>query len=292
MTDLASRTRSIAHESAQGSWRMAFLAPAENLTPFVQRFNAYAERDTGFARRREPPSGLATLVFNLGEELRVEHPADRLTAYRAGGAFYTGLSSVYAVTETDRAQEGAQVVLTPLGARRLLGFPLSEVGDQLIDPADLFAARRLIERSVAGSHSAEPAAGDPRGGNAGARAPGPTAGGGPCVGDAAAAGELRAHRHRRARCRAWLRRKHLTVRFTSEFGMAPKLFARVLRFDKALTGLRAGRGASWAEPATPAATPSRRISPAISPPLPAVRRKPCFAARSPTRAASSTEGAR
>ena len=249
MTDLASRSRIVAHESAQGSWRMAFLAPAENLTPFVQRFNAYAERDTSFVRRREPPSGLATLVFNLGSELRVEHPADALTAYRAGSAFYSGLSNVYAVTETDRAQEGAQVMLTPLGARRLLGFPLGEVGDRLVDPVDLFggAARRTIERlreaNSAGRRLAileedmqqwlarpsRPVARDlvfamqrlrARSGR---------------IGIAALAAEIGCSR------------KHLTTRFAREFGMAPKLFARVLRFDKALAGLRAGRGASWAE---------------------------------------------
>jgi len=78
--------------------------------------------------------------FNLGQELRVEHPAKTPTAYPAGTAFYTGLSSTYAVTETDGSQVGAQVMLTPLGARLLLGFPLSEVGDRLTDPIDLFGA--------------------------------------------------------------------------------------------------------------------------------------------------------
>jgi hypothetical protein len=39
-------------------------------------------------------------------------------------------------------------MLTPLGARRLIGFPLEEVGDRLIDPTDLFgsAARETIEQ--------------------------------------------------------------------------------------------------------------------------------------------------
>ena len=48
----------------------------------------------------------------------------------------------------DRSQEGAQVMLTPLGARRLIGVPLEAVGDRLIDPVDLFAsaARETIER--------------------------------------------------------------------------------------------------------------------------------------------------
>ena len=148
MSDQAARARIVDHCSAEGAWRMAFLAPAPALAPYVTRFTAYRERDTRFVRRRELPSGLATLVFNLGEELRVEYPAETSTAYGAGDAFYTGLSDAYAVTETDRAQEGAQIMLTPLGARRLVGFPLAEVGDQLIDPADLFGAeaREATER--------------------------------------------------------------------------------------------------------------------------------------------------
>src|SRR5580698_1984055 len=90
--DPATRTKVAEHRSANGAWRMEFLTPTDRLAPYVQRFNAYAERDTGFARRREPPNGLATVVFNLGEELRVEHPVDTRTAYHAGGAFCTGLS--------------------------------------------------------------------------------------------------------------------------------------------------------------------------------------------------------
>ena len=148
VNDRAARTAVAEHVSPLGSWRMEFLAPAAPLAPFVRRFNAYAERDTGFLRRRELPSPLATLVFNLGSDLRVEHPSGTSTTYRAGAAFYSGMSSTYAVTETDHAQEGAQVMLTTLGARRLIGFPLDEAGDQLIDPGDLFgaAARDLATR--------------------------------------------------------------------------------------------------------------------------------------------------
>ena len=56
MDEQASRTAVAEHASQLGSWRMEFLAPSERLAPFVRRFNAYAERDTGFARRRELPS--------------------------------------------------------------------------------------------------------------------------------------------------------------------------------------------------------------------------------------------
>ena len=249
MDDRASRTRVVEHGSAQGAWRMTFLTPTERLAPFVQRFNAYAERDTGFARRREPPSGLATLVINLGEALRVEHPTGTHTAYRAGHGFYSGLSRVYAVTETDRSQIGAQVMLTPLGARRLLGFPLEEVGDRMIDAVDLFGptGREMIERlQEANSQSRQleileremerrlllphaPVARDLVWALRRLR----TSGGRIKV--AALAGEIGCSR------------KHLTMRFKKEFGLAPKPFARVLRFDRALRLLANDGIANWAE---------------------------------------------
>ena len=71
---------------ARGGWSSSRRASVS--APYVRRFNVYAERDTGFARRRELPSPLATLVFNLGCDLRVEHPLGTSTTYRAGAAFY------------------------------------------------------------------------------------------------------------------------------------------------------------------------------------------------------------
>jgi AraC-like DNA-binding protein len=249
MDEPTSRAAVAEHASQLGAWRMEFLAPTERLAPFVRRFNAYAERDTGFVRRRELPSCLATLVFNLGCDLRVEHPLTIRTTYRAGTAFYSGLSRTYAVTETDRAQEGAQVMLTPLGARRLIGFPLDEIGDRLIDPCDLFgaAARDMTERlqetnSLAGRLA---------------------------ILEQEMARRLALSRDAPPRDLIWaLRRleatfgrievnvlaeelgcsrKHLTVRFRREFGMSPKLFARVARFDHAVEFLRRDRVASLAE---------------------------------------------
>jgi AraC-like DNA-binding protein len=228
---------------------MEFLAPTERMAPYVRRFNAYAERDTGFARRRELPSCLATLAFNLGHDLRVEHPLGTRTTYRAGAAFYSGMSATYAVTETDRAQEGARVMLTPLGARRLLGFPLVEVGDRLIDPCDLIGAvpRDMAERLQEMNSSAGRLAileqevtrrlalsrdGPPRDLTWALRRLEATSG---RIGVNALAKELGCSR------------KHLTVRFRREFGVSPKLFARVARFGRAVESLRRDRVASLAE---------------------------------------------
>jgi AraC-like DNA-binding protein len=228
---------------------MAFLAPRTRLAPFVTRFNAYRERHTAATRRCEPPSGLATLVINLGEELRVEHPVKVHTAYGAGGAFYTGVSSTHAITETDRAQEGLQAMLTPLGARLLVDFPLGEIGDRLIDPGDLFGppAREAIERMqecnaeegrLAGLEDmierrlAEPHRAPPRDLVHAAQRLQASAG---RIAIAALAAEIGCSR------------KHMTQRFTREFGIAPKLLARVLRFDRALRLARHRGVASLAE---------------------------------------------
>jgi AraC-like DNA-binding protein len=228
---------------------MAFLAPTERLKPLVTRFNAYRERDTAFTRRAEPPSGLATLVFNLGEELRIEHPAKTLHTYGAGGAFYTGISSRTAVTETDRAQQGAQAMLTPLGARLLADFPLAEIGDALIDPTDIFGAlaRQTIERLME-SNSEEARLAVLEGALARrlamARRPPPAD-----LVFAAARLQASEGRLRVATLAAEMgcSRKHLTQRFTREFGIAPKLLARVLRFAAALRLARRDKAVSLAE---------------------------------------------
>jgi AraC-like DNA-binding protein len=247
--DFDLRLSHAAHESERGAWRMAFLKPTERLAPFVTRFNAYRERDTAFTRRCEPPSGLATLLFNLGEELRVEHPVEVHSAYGAGGAFYTGVSARSAVTETDRAQQGAQAMLTPLGARLLLGFPLGEIGDLMIDSRDLFGglagetAERLQERNAEEGRLAILEAMIERRLATSYRRPAQdlmhaaqrlqTSGGRIAVADLAA--------------EIGCSRKHLTTRFTKEFGIAPKMLCRVLRFSRALRALRGAAPMSLAE---------------------------------------------
>jgi AraC-like DNA-binding protein len=40
-------------------------------------------------------------------------------------------------------------------------------------------------------------------------------------------------------------RKHLSVRFDREFGLSPKLLARIMRFDRAIRTMRHGEVTSW-----------------------------------------------
>lgn len=248
MTQHSSRIRVAEHASEEGSWRLAFLAPTRRMAPFVRQFNAYAEHDTRFARRRELPTGAATLIFNLGRELRIEQPSGARTSFGSGDGLYSGPVPRYVVSETDGAQEGVQVMLTLLGARYLAGRPLGEIGERLAEPADVLGAagdeitERLLEtRSYAQRLAILEQAMARR-----------LADGGSVPRDLvwvwrrlqSTAGYVRVGELAAA---LGCSRKHLTVRFHHEFGMAPKQFARILRFDKAMRLIRQERPPSWVE---------------------------------------------
>lgn len=241
-------TRIVEHEAGDVGWRVVQREPHGSLGDHVASFNAYHERGTGHLVRRELPSGLATMVFNLGADLGVAFPGEASETFGAGGAFFSGPGSRYATTETRAGQDGAQVMLTALGARRLLGVPLGDVGDRLIDPIDLFGpeARELRERlqeangeerriailAEAVTRRLREASDLPADLVFAMRRLTQTRG---RIGIAALAAELECSR------------RHLGRRFTREFGLAPKLFARLLRFDRAVRALEADRVASLAE---------------------------------------------
>ncbi|HVH05386.1 MAG TPA: helix-turn-helix domain-containing protein, partial [Myxococcota bacterium] len=158
-----------------------------------------------------------------------------------------GLDDAPTLTETAGTMSGVQVDLTPTGARRLFGVPMSELAGRTVAIEDLLGAgaRELIGR-VADARGwaarfavidawllrrlAQPA--DRAIEHAwsvlfasGGRAP---------IG--ALAKEL-----------GWSHRR-LIARFRDQIGMAPKQLARVIRFENVLEALRHGRGAPrWTE---------------------------------------------
>src|SRR5271156_3995510 len=89
----ASRIRTVKHESAKGSWRMQFMRPAPSAASLVDRFCVYSECNNEFVRRREPPAGLATIVFNLGPQLRVQLPDRSGGSARRATLFTLGLAN-------------------------------------------------------------------------------------------------------------------------------------------------------------------------------------------------------
>jgi AraC-like DNA-binding protein len=249
MSSLAERIRTIDHRHAPDSWRMDTLAPSARLVPFLRRATAYTVQGAGLSRQRELPNGSAVLVFNLGTELRVEDATGKLHRFPHPTAFYSGPSDRYVVTETDGAQEGMVVELTLPGARRLLGRPLNELGDRMISLADLLGPRadeilgRIVDApSPAVRLALLEAAIEARIADASDRG----------TRDLEWAWNLQHARGGRVTVSELAdtigcSRKHLTVRFDREFGLSPKLLARIMRFDRAIRIVRFGEVTSWSD---------------------------------------------
>jgi AraC-like DNA-binding protein len=181
----------------------------------------------------ELPDGCAVLIFNLGAELRVEHPRNTRRAFGEGQGFYSGASATYAVTETDGAQAGAEIKFSLLGARLFLGRPLEEFGDALIDaplalgrPATELRDRLAEARSQGERVGALMRAAAPKLGSEDGIAPGLA---------------FAFKRLSRADVRIaevareiGMGRERFSKAFRREFGLPPKTFARVRRFARAL----------------------------------------------------------
>jgi AraC-like DNA-binding protein len=179
------------------------------------------------------------LVVSFGPELRLLDPGGRAARALRRTSFVAGLDDGPTLTEHDGVQHGVQVNLTPLGAFRLLGVPMSDLARRVVSLEDVLGADadRLAERlHDAGSWEARLELLDT---------------------------ELAARLERRLPASpdvawAWRRldetggrvsigtlteelgcsRRHLTTRFREQVGLPPKLVARVLRFDRAVQTLR------------------------------------------------------
>jgi AraC-like DNA-binding protein len=159
-----------------------------------------------------------------------------------------GLGDRFAITEHEGRQCGVQVDLTPTGARRLFGMPLSELAGRIVAlrdllPAELgelserleasadWAARldlveALLARRILGARldSARVdwalARIEASGGNL----------------DLGALARALGHS-----------RKHLIALFHDQVGVPPKLLARLVRFERAMRHARSGAPVRWAE---------------------------------------------
>jgi AraC-like DNA-binding protein len=207
--------------------------PAEPLRPYVAVYTGYRQRGVPPARHRGLPSPYLTMIFTLDEPLTiVAHPDPRQPPGEYG-ALLGGLHSVPALITHAGAQSGIQVALRPLGARALLGLPAGELA-ALDLPAeavlgDVCAELRDRVRSAAGWPERFAVLDEillRRAADADVA---------PEVswawhellreGGATRVSELAAGT-------GWSER-HLTSRFRTEIGLAPKAAARVVRFDRA-----------------------------------------------------------
>lgn len=213
--------------------------PAPALRPYVDRYVGY--RLVGFPPgiHRGLPSRYVTFIvsFDAGVEL-VAMPGTTQAPGRFG-AFVSGLHAGPATIRHDGTQCGIAIDLTPLGCRAILGVPAAELSAIVVELDDVVGpvAHELRERvALADTWDQRFAAVDrvlSRNVRTGARAhPGVGRAWDRLVGTGGLLeiGELAAEV-------GWSRRQ-LGERFRREVGVAPKVAARIVRFERATTMLR------------------------------------------------------
>lgn len=215
--------------------------PAPPLRPYIERYVGY--RMTGFPPgvHRGLPSRQLTFIASVGPSIDVisqTDPAQDPASYRC---VVGGLQARPAMIGYGSHQEGVAVELSPIGARVLFGMPPRELWNASLECADVVGERgwELWERlQEVGTWHARFAVcdavlqrwADPEARLAAAELSHAwrrlvTSHGATAVGELAV--EV-----------GWSR-QHLTRRFGDEFGLGPKLAARVIRFERARRMLQA-----------------------------------------------------
>lgn len=236
------------HESEIGWWEFVSQAATPRLRRHVLGYCGYEEETVGFTRRRELPSGEVVLIVGFGPKVETSYPQVAHGRSSTHRSFVAGVHDTHCLVSTPGHQAGIQLNLTPLGAHLLLGLPMHELTNRVVELDDLLGAdgELLVERLydvhdwqarfavldevlVRRLDAARPASPDVawawrRLVETGGRLP---------------VGEL---------CdELGCSRKHMLRRFNEQIGVAPKTFARVLRFQRAVHMLGHRDGASWAD---------------------------------------------
>jgi AraC-like DNA-binding protein len=241
---VASPARVIRHESATARWELAVAQPPQPIRPYVREYVGWFEQTTQPICRRELPSDDVPVILNFGAPYRLFDPADP-ARWRDVSSFTTGAYDVSQLVGSVGVTAGLQFNLTLLGARLFLGRPLEDMKNRAVDLEDVLGP---LGRSLPGRLH------DARGWDARF-----------AILDGVITARLRDsvtlpsgvlcawHRLHASQGRASIgaivdevgwSAKHLVSRFRGEFGLTPKVLARVLRFARATRLIQHGRAMS------------------------------------------------
>jgi len=138
-------------EHANTRWEFATRTPSAALAPYVRELQGYVEQTPGLWRRREYPGLQVVVILEFEPRLRLYplgHGTDRTyTCYRGG--FVAGVDDTFTLTEHLGFQSGIQLNLHPLGARRLFGLPLHTLNGTAIAFADLVPKHARLAEQLA-----------------------------------------------------------------------------------------------------------------------------------------------
>jgi AraC-like DNA-binding protein len=231
----------------ESTWESATMPVPLSLRPLVRLWIGISETSTGRCRRREIPGPHVILVFQFGPHIRISKCGSEECSFRYHSGLVAGLYDSFVTTEHDGFEASIQVNLTPLGARALLGLPLSEISRTVVELSDVLPNVRglsdrlatttswlerfriveniLIERLSLDAHLRPEIVWATQEVEASRR---PWK-----MGDLARALQIS--------------RKHFDVLFRDHVGMLPKRYASLVRFERLTTRLSASPARHWAD---------------------------------------------
>jgi AraC-like DNA-binding protein len=207
--------------------------PAPPLRPFVDGYLGYRLAGCSPGVHRGLPSRHMTLIVSIGEAIEVLEQTDPRQGPERYGCVLGGLQAAPALVAVPERQEGVTIELTPLGSRALLGVPAAALRDVAVEMSEVVGpvGAELWERLQGPASWAarfrvcdEVLSRMLTGGTVDATLAG--------AWHMLVAANGTAPVARLAAACGWSR-QHLARRFRDELGMAPKLAARVVRFERA-----------------------------------------------------------
>ena len=230
------------HEAEDAAWEAVLGRPDQRLRPYIAgTYNGWTERTSLIMRRREIAKVFVPVIVNFGPRFGVLSPGNPSRGMERFDTFVAGLHDCAAITEADLTSCCIQANLTPLGAWRLLGVPMIDIANRVVELEDILGPeiRRLRERlhdakswerrfalldKFLLSRLASGPDTNPRVIAAMQRLE--RTGGGAAIGDIADEVDLS--------------RRQLIGAFNEQIGLSPKVVARLIRFDRVVQRLQAG----------------------------------------------------
>jgi AraC-like DNA-binding protein len=122
--------------------------PHLSLRGVVLRYVGYAERAVGPVTFRELPCTFVPIIIDLDAGWTVAHREHAQTAPLRLGSFVAGITDGPVLVGHSGSARCLQVDFTPLGARRLIGMPMSELANRTVPIDDVFGrfGRELVQR--------------------------------------------------------------------------------------------------------------------------------------------------
>jgi AraC-like DNA-binding protein len=126
-------------EDADGFVEWAAGEPGSAVDGRVRGYTGYREDTASPVHRLETPTGALSVIVSFGDGFRAQAASDaaELSAYTS---FVVGMHDRPSRTAHDGRQLGIQIRLDPLGAFALLGVPLHELGNRVLELGDVLGA--------------------------------------------------------------------------------------------------------------------------------------------------------